>query len=249
MTKEIKKTKIDNNDFLLSLRQELINTQNLRFKFTFQKLIFIISLLGVGSISSGLTGMTGLKNLIYFVPFASFMFDFYIIGENFGIRRIGTYLKFSDKISNQEKYWEYLLNIPKNVNRDLFAIHGNVYSTIISILLSTFMILVTIEEKTGDIIWNLSTLNIAWIILVVIASLTSWIIYPIIMNNRLLRFKISLNKNYSDWETKIEDERSKLSNFNGKKRKDFKRIKNDILKIYNNTESDSFWNKMRKIFK
>lgn len=239
MTKGLKKIKMDNNDFFPSLRQELINTQNLRFKFTFQKLIFIISLLGIGSISNGLNGITGLKNLIYFVPFASFMFDFYIIGENFGIRRIGTYLKFSDKISSQEKYWEYLLNIPKNVNRDLFAIHGNVYSTIISILLSTFMILVTIEEKTEVITWNLSTLNIAWLILVAFASLTSWIIYPIIMNNRLLRFKISLNKNYSDWEDKIKDEKIKLSNFNGKKREDFKQLKNEILQIYSNTESDS----------
>jgi hypothetical protein len=59
------------------------------------------------------------------------------------------------------------------------------------------------------------------------------------MNNRLLRFKISLNKNYSDWEDKIKDEKIKLSNFNGKKREDFKQLKNEILQIYSNTESDS----------
>ncbi len=36
-----------NNEFITSLRQELAQTQNIRFKFAVQKLIFIISLIGI----------------------------------------------------------------------------------------------------------------------------------------------------------------------------------------------------------
>lgn len=234
---------MENNDFLNSLRQEIINTQNHRFKFAIQKLIFITGLLGVGSIAKEISGETDFKYLIYFVPFVSFMFDIYILGENFGIRRIGNYLKFANNVSKDEKYWEYILNIPKNANRDIFAVQGNFFSTFISIILSFFLIIIG-ANSDGDIgnlksiIANIDKLDKIWMIIVVAVSLIFWFVYPIILDNRLLKYKVYLVKHHADWKAKLSSEKKELKQGKITRLREIKSLKNNILEIYYDKPDD-----------
>ena len=192
---------MDKADFFTSLRQELIKTQEIRFKLSFQKLIFIISLLGIGSFSIGDGETKNLKYLVYFVPFVAYMFDLYVIGENFGIRRIGNYIKFARNSSQDEKYWEFLLNMPQNINRDRFAIHGNIYSTFISIALAAFLVFF-LHDSTKEGL----TIKIIWSSLVIMFAIIVWVIYPKMQKSRLTLFKKSMSIFDENWEGIIKNE-------------------------------------------
>jgi len=166
-------------------------------------------LIGIGSVPLG-NKLVDLKFLIYFVPFVTFMFDLYIIGENFGIRRIGIFLKFAKENSQEERFWEFLLNIPKNKSRDLFAVHANIYSTIVAIVLSFFLLLFNIDLASGLIIPNFTIINIIWIVLVLIFCTISWVVYPRIQSIRLLKFMESITKYNTSWNDIIEQKKTLL---------------------------------------
>lgn len=217
---------MNENDFFSSLRKELNETQNIRFKFAIQKLIFIIGLLGLSGISLEIKNIENLKFLIYFVPFVSIMFDLYIIGENFGIRRIGNFLKYNEDVLKEERFWEFLLNIPKNKSRDFFSVQGNTFSTLIAIVLSIFFVLITIESNSG-LFWDSIGFKIIWIIIVIAISCILWFWYPKILKRRLLKFKISVNKYKTSWEEILIKEKDILAN--GKNLKD---IENEINSLY-----------------
>lgn len=217
---------METNGFFASLRQELTNTQDLRFKFAMQKLIFIISLFGLGSISLKFDSLSLIKYLIYFIPFIAFMFDLYIIGENFGIRRIGNYLKFNENVSKDERKWEFLLNLPNNRNRDSFAIHGNLYSTFISIIVSSILIFFIMENNSDlflDTIWFKSI----WLGVVLVLSGLLLFKYPRKLNRNLLDFKMSVIKYSDTWDLFIDEEKKLLSS-----ELDIKEIEKKVNELY-----------------
>ena len=112
---------------LNSLRTEILATQERRAEYVRRKFVFVIGLLGIGSVSIGSDVKT--LNLLYLAPIVSFAFDLYIVGEDFNIKRAGGFLK-SDKsqASDSEKEWEQFAR----ENRDPFSrIAGPLLSVII----------------------------------------------------------------------------------------------------------------------
>ena len=116
-------------EFITQLRQEIMDAQNRRFRYVIAKISFIISLLGLGTIaSSDVTGeishfSTG--PLLYLVPFVIFVFDLYIVGEDFGIKRAGGFIRVLESASPAERDWE----ITAHGTRDIFSHAAGVLSS------------------------------------------------------------------------------------------------------------------------
>jgi len=217
---------METNEFFKALRQELINTQDLRFKFAMQKLVYLISLFGLSSVSLILESLDIIKYLIYFIPFIAYVFDLYIIGENFGIRRIGNYLKYNENVSNDERRWEFLINMPKGGNRDIFAIYGNSYSTSLSIIISSCLILFVMDTNS-DVFLNSIWFKYIWLGTVLVAFYLLRFRYIRKLEKRLLCFNISINKYSSSWDLIMKDEKDILSSG-----KHLKEIEKEISKLY-----------------
>ena len=95
--------KRDDGDFLEDLRKQIVNAQGRRVAYVHQKLTFVISFLGLGSISLG-----GVRTwpLLYMAPVIALVFDFYILGEGFAIKRLGIFIRESPKAPGEERLWE-----------------------------------------------------------------------------------------------------------------------------------------------
>lgn len=93
--------------FIAHLRDEKIRAQQMRADYTMRKLAFVTALLGLGSINLGGAGAPGLDltPLLFLVPWVSIAFDLYIMGEDFGIKRIGQFLRGISK-DPVELQWE-----------------------------------------------------------------------------------------------------------------------------------------------
>lgn len=108
-------------DFLKQLHDEKLRAQEARTTYTLQKLIYATALLGIGSLSISLgQGQTNLSfNLIpvlFLVPFVALVFDFYILGEDYSVKRLGVFLGRSSS-ADLERRWETWIA----QNRDPFA--------------------------------------------------------------------------------------------------------------------------------
>jgi len=93
----------DNGDFIQDLRREIESTQARRHKYVLAKLAFVTGLLGVGlagkdSIATG--------QLLYLVPLVTFVFDLYILGEDFSVKRAGRFIRESAGSPDEERTWE-----------------------------------------------------------------------------------------------------------------------------------------------
>ena len=95
----------DDGDFLKDLRAEIMATQERRFSFIRQKFVFVVGLLGVGSIS--ITGKLDTLWVLYLAPLVAFSFDLYVYGEDFGVKRAGAFMrKQSTNVPQNEREWE-----------------------------------------------------------------------------------------------------------------------------------------------
>jgi len=105
--------------FLIDIRAEIRLLQKSRSNYIKQKFTFVISLLGIGSISISNIETSA---LLYIVPFIALSFDLYIIGEDFGIKRAGGFLKQSKSESpkNEQEWEEFVCK-----NRDPFSFLAN----------------------------------------------------------------------------------------------------------------------------
>ncbi len=94
----------ENKDFLRRLRTEIADTQQRRAAFVRGKLAFVVGLLGAGAIN--IDGLFEATTLLYFVPLVAFVFDLYILGEDFSIKRIAVFIRTSPAAPSEEKLWE-----------------------------------------------------------------------------------------------------------------------------------------------
>ena len=101
-------------DFITHLREEKLNAQQARSAYTQRKLAFGAALLGVGALSFQQLNLN-LNPVLYLVPFVAAAFDLYILGEDFSVKRIGSFLR--ERGSQVERDWENLVS----QNRDPFA--------------------------------------------------------------------------------------------------------------------------------
>ena len=123
----------DNGDFIKELRAEILNAQGRRAAYTKQKLTFLVGLISIGSIS--LTKINS-SLLLSIIPVVAFIFDLWILGENFGIRRAGLFIRMSPYAPEEEKLWEEIVT----GNRDLFARIAGQLSSLIILLLAAYIL-------------------------------------------------------------------------------------------------------------
>lgn len=100
-------------EFLKHLQDEKLKTQAARSSYVTQKLAYATGLLALGSLRSG---SADLSLLLYLVPFLSIVFDLYILGEDYSVKRIGAFLGAAST-DDLEKRWEHYVSD----NRDPFA--------------------------------------------------------------------------------------------------------------------------------
>jgi len=99
----------DNGDFLKDLRAEIMATQGRRFEFIRQKFLFVVGLLGVGSIS--ISDQFDTLWVLYLAPLVAFSFDLYVYGEDFGVKRAGAFMRReSTEVPQNERDWEEFVN-------------------------------------------------------------------------------------------------------------------------------------------
>ncbi len=98
--------------FIGQLRSEIISTQERRAAYVRAKLVFVVGLLGAGAIS--IEGEFRAAALLYIVPLVTFVFDLYVMGEDFAVQRIALFIKSSPAAPGEEKAWETLVRKRKD---------------------------------------------------------------------------------------------------------------------------------------
>lgn len=165
----------DTGDFISDLRKEIVSAQQTRYKHTERKLIFVIGLLGVGK---AILPDTDFVYAVYLAPIISFVFDLYIAGENFGIRRIALYILWCEQAPIEERYWEFLL--PQN--RDVFASMAGPISSFVVLAIS-ILFLMSLQRPSAElVIWG------AIVTVFVLLLITK----GVLLKNRLRRFQQDL---------------------------------------------------------
>jgi len=152
----------DDGDFITDLRKQIMQSQDRRFNFIRQKSTFVISFLGIGSISFvSLSIDMKIWILLYLAPIIALVYDFYIIGESFNIKRMGVFIRECPKAPFEEGLWEICIS----KNRPVMPKIGMMVSTILVLLAA--MLVLWIYEKVNIIyiLWviiNFSTLFVLW---------------------------------------------------------------------------------------
>ncbi|MEW5949970.1 MAG: hypothetical protein AB1711_11250 [Thermodesulfobacteriota bacterium] len=120
-----------NGDFIRDLRAEIADGQERRTAYTKLKLTFVVGMLGIGS--AAIDNLIETTPLLYLVPLIAFVFDLYILGEDFGIKRAGIFIKTSPAAPSEEKLWE--TKVEKK--RDLFAFFATPLSSLLILIAAT----------------------------------------------------------------------------------------------------------------
>lgn len=177
-------------EFLSDLRKEIMATQDARLKLTLQKLLFITGLLGIGSSLATNNSVKDSANPVLLAPLIAYIYDFFIEGENFGIRRIGTFIKNLNLAPKSERVWEEILNEKKEgffifpsiyKHRDIFASIANPFATLITCAISIYYLLVVLQLGCVFNIWYVGIVGLLF---------ASWLyIKSKIMVTRLDNFK------------------------------------------------------------
>jgi len=109
------KSELQEPKFLEHLHEEKLRTLEARAKYTLQKLAFVTGLMGLGSLNITV-GNIDFGLLVYLAPWVAIAFDFYIVSEDYSVKRIGAFLK-AQSPERMEKQWEQWVAS----NRDPFA--------------------------------------------------------------------------------------------------------------------------------
>lgn len=112
------------DQFFSAMWKEKLAAQERRDALVRRKLSWITGLLAVGSLEISCDFKTAL--LLYLVPPIAIVFDLYIIGENYGIKRMGVFVGIQHK-SRADAKWELWLKS----RRDPFSRFALPLSTLI----------------------------------------------------------------------------------------------------------------------
>jgi preprotein translocase subunit SecY len=145
-------------DFLKELRREIENTQARRASYIKAKIVFSVSMVSVGSITI-ISAKTVI--LLYLVPFVSYIFDLYVFGEDYGIRRAGVYLEQCKDSPRTEVIWERAVSN----NRDPFSKVAGISSSALVLIIAAFLLLNNANDSTYWF-WlfaNITVLVLVWV--------------------------------------------------------------------------------------
>lgn len=101
----------DNGDFLKDLRTEIAASQLRRVNYIRLKLGAIVGIFGLGS-----ARFNSLPTdfLLCLTPLVVFVFDLYITGEDFAIKRAGRFILYNPCVPGEEKRWERTVRENRN---------------------------------------------------------------------------------------------------------------------------------------
>lgn len=151
-------TSVTEKDFLKSLRDEKIRAQEARNHLTLQKLTFATALLGLGSIKLE-AGVVNTSLLAYLAPWVAITFDFYILGEDYSVKRLGAFLQaYSGE--TLERRWEKWVN----EHRDPFGAWAMPILTSLVLGAAALVLLSTPQVNTPGLLigWAVATLLATW---------------------------------------------------------------------------------------
>jgi len=128
------------SEFIKHIREEKLKQQDRRASYVRAKFTFVIGLFGVESILNSQINREDsipLNLIIYLIPFVTVLFDLYILGGEFAVKRIRGFLSKYDEDGCSEVIWdEYLKQWPKSfMRRNRFWTSNTIF--IISILFAT----------------------------------------------------------------------------------------------------------------
>ena len=97
----------NDSEFLRTLHEEKIRTQNERADLVTRKLAFITVLFGLSSVNFGIK-IADIYWLLYFIPLVAMSYDLYIMSADSRIKRIGVFLGRHpvSKAGRAEREWE-----------------------------------------------------------------------------------------------------------------------------------------------
>ncbi len=154
-----------------SLTEEKLKAQERRSSFNIRKLIYVGGLFSLCVIKNPYD--IDFKLVLFIVPFISICFDLYILGEDYGIKRIGGYIR-NNFTTEPESNWEDWVGN----HRDPFATYAVPLLSLIVLIASASILIQTYK--------NIFLFSV-WMVLNIIA-----IIFNLIYSQRL-RKKLLVN--------------------------------------------------------
>lgn len=109
-----------NSEFCAHLRTEMLKQQDRRAEHVKSKFTFVVALGGLTATlqSVKFQDPIAINFLIYAIPLVAALFDFYILGGEFAVKRIRSFLIIEDKDHTAEKQWAAFLGTwPKDFMR------------------------------------------------------------------------------------------------------------------------------------
>jgi hypothetical protein len=156
------------SDFRGRLRDEIVSAQRTRSWLVREKLIFVVGALGVGTVSKGWLETPA---LLLLVPVVSSIFDLYVAGEDFHVKRIGGFLGASvDERSREEAAWEALVESKP----DRFSQVANPVSSLLAI------------GGAAAVAWQPTLGMWMWLVASVLVTVAIWVL-SYILNRRIRR--------------------------------------------------------------
>lgn len=168
--------------FLAHLRNEMLKQQDRRAEHVKSKFTFVIALGGLTATlqSVNFEEITQINFLIYTIPLIASLFDFYILGGEFAVKRIRSFLIISDKDHTAEKQWAYFI---KTWPKDFMRWNRSITTGFINIA----CIFIAISN-----LFAFCASALHWIIFTIWLILISWIY------NHLLKIELRIRCSFTD---------------------------------------------------
>lgn len=179
-------------DFIKDLRLEIANGQERRTAYTKLKLTFVAGMLGIGA--AAIDKIIQTAPLLYLVPLIAFVFDLYILGEDFGIKRVGIFIKTSPAAPSEEKLWESKVE----KKRDIFAFFATPLSSLLILIAATIGITTSKTNLLPIVPWVI--FNSIFVLLVFLNG--------VIRKKRLTNFETLLSNKYAERLQNVEQDGS-----------------------------------------
>jgi hypothetical protein len=129
---------MSSTSFLSVLHEEKLKHKEHRHQFVKQKLLFIIGLFGIGSLSE--IAHFDFWVLLYFIPYVALAYDTYIFSEDFKVKRIGVYIRTQPTYEDSEDAkWEEWLS-EKSERREKMALVASLLLTLIALFTSSYLL-------------------------------------------------------------------------------------------------------------
>jgi hypothetical protein len=146
--------------FLASLHEEKLRSQERRGTLVLRKLTWVTGLFAIGSLKVTSLGTATLDFILilYVVPVVSIVFDLYITGENYGVKRMGAFVR-QHMPEEYEGIWEAWLRD----KRDVFSRYALPLSSLVVLTVSCLILMIADGDAEQTpwvvVLWAIANLS------------------------------------------------------------------------------------------